>query len=68
MEQNDQTGCDRPDCGNNSQVTDQESQKNSSVNNPGRGKGQGGGVGRRDGSGGGKGRGGGGCGGRRKQK
>lgn len=68
MEQKDQARCDRPDCGNGNKLSENEDKKSSPANNPGRGKGQGGGVGRRDGSGGGKGRGGGGCGGRRNQK
>lgn len=66
MTQKDRTGSKRSDCADNNQVAEKESSERPSVNNPGRGKGRGGGVGRRDGSGGGKGRGGGGFGGRRR--
>lgn len=66
MEQKDNVGCDRPDCGTTNSAKEQGQKDVSSGAGQGRGKGQGAGVGRRDGSGGGKGRGGGGCGGRRK--
>ena len=68
MEQKDEVGCDRPDCGTTNSDKGQERTDGATGARTGRGQGQGAGVGRRDGSGGGKGRGGGGCGGRRNQK
>ena len=68
MEQKEDVGCDRPDCGTTNPEKQQDQTGGATGMRTGRGKGQGAGVGRRDGSGGGKGRGGGGCGGRRNQK